>query len=90
MGISVEVNTGLDVELDGAAGVWRYEAPSAGSDRTVTRRFVVFGASPASEDGGGELPTDGGDSVDAAAEVGWFTELPEDAEAVPGTDRFFE
>ncbi|WP_135302609.1 NUDIX domain-containing protein [Haloarcula amylovorans] len=86
----VETNTGLDVELDGVAGVWRYEVQSAGGDRTATRTFVVFGASPASGDGGGELPTDDVDPAAAAAEAGWFRELPEGAEAVPGTDLFFE
>ncbi|MBV0923202.1 NUDIX domain-containing protein [Halomicroarcula limicola] len=86
----VENNVGLDVELDGVVGVWRYEAQSAGGDRTATRNFVVFGASPANEDGGGKLPADGVDAADAAAEVGWFTELPDGAEAVPGTDLFFE
>ncbi|MBX0323028.1 NUDIX domain-containing protein [Halomicroarcula sp. F13] len=76
----VETNAGVAVELTAVEGVWRFEARSADSDRTAERYFVVFAASPA------ESRNADGEAVD----IGWFTDLPADAVAVPGTDLFFD
>jgi len=50
---------------------------------------VVFSASPASDGPNlDDLPVDAAD--DAPAAVGWFDELPADAEEAPGTRLFFD
>lgn len=79
-------NTGLDISFDGIEAVWHYEATLEGSDRTASRYFVVFGATPARPDA--SVPTDDADPETVAHEVGWFDELPEGGAAAPGTDLF--
>lgn len=76
----VETNAGVAVELNAVEGVWHVEARSVDGDRTAERYFVVFGASPVgSRNAAGE-----------AVGTGWFTDLPADAVAVPGTDLFLD
>jgi len=87
---AVEDVLGLPVELDGVEGVWTFEAHEADGDRSATRRFVVFGATPAVDTAGVSLPTDDVPDEDAPVESGWFDEFPEDGEKAPGTDLFFD
>ncbi|WP_232702663.1 hypothetical protein [Halobacterium wangiae] len=88
--VAVEDVVGLPVELDAVEGVWTFEAREADGDRSATRRFVVFGATPAVDTAGVSLPTDDSPGTDAPAEAGWFDEFPEDGERAPGTDLFFD
>ncbi|WP_265111356.1 NUDIX hydrolase [Halosolutus halophilus] len=86
---AVETVVGLDVELDAIEGVWRFEARLEGGERTATRHFVVFSATPANGTDVADLATsDSGEDV--PADVGWFDELPDDAERAPGTELFFD
>ncbi|WP_254280327.1 hypothetical protein [Haloarcula marina] len=80
----VETNAGIEVDIEGVEGVWRYEARLEGGDGTAEREFVVFSASTA--DPSPAVPgADGG--AHAAA---WVSELPDDAALVPGTRLFVE
>lgn len=74
---------GVPVELDAVVGVWRVEARLADGDRTATRTFVVFEATPT---GGADLSA-ARDREGRPADVGWFDELPDGAQKLPGTDR---
>lgn len=81
----VRETIGFDLELDGIAGVWDIRLRTADGDRTASRAFVTFAASPASGqyDLAGVTPE--GEPV---AEAGWFDELPAEADRIPGTDQF--
>jgi len=75
---------GFRVELDALVGVWEVHLTAADGDRTATRTFVTVEGSPA--DARYEVnPVAAEDPVE---EVGWFAELPEDADPLPGTDHF--
>ncbi len=81
--------SGLDVTLDGVEGVWRIEVTGETSDATAKRHFVVFRASPRTDDPRPTVPTDAVPPSRRPADIGWFETLPADAEEPPGTDRFF-
>ncbi|WP_440770451.1 NUDIX domain-containing protein [Natronorubrum sp. DTA28] len=83
----VESQAGLEITLDSLVGVWCHEARLEGTERTTTRAFVVFGATP-EVDGDGIVETTA-EHPEAHA-VGWFAELPDDAAVAPGTRRFFD
>ncbi|WP_327051622.1 NUDIX domain-containing protein [Halomicrococcus gelatinilyticus] len=86
---AVEEVVGLPVALHAVEAAWHFEARLADGDRTATRDFVVFSASPASDAPDlDDLPVDAAE--DAPAAVGWFDELPADAEEAPGTRLFFD
>jgi ADP-ribose pyrophosphatase YjhB (NUDIX family) len=84
----VRTNTGLEIDIESVAGVWRLDVRLDGSDRTASQHFVVFEASPVSDDPAPPVPIDGDD--DRALDAGWFTDLPEDGARVPGTDLFLD
>lgn len=94
----VAEQAGLDVSLDGIAGVWRFRLRAADGDEDdeddgvaeATRTFVVFGASLPADDRPAPDARTGTIGDGSATAAGWFDELPADAEAVPGTDLFFE
>lgn len=83
----VEENTGVPISIDGIAGVWRLAVRPNDGEGTATRHFVVFEASPAT-DGVPPVPVD--DGPERAREAGWFEELPEGGDRVPGTDLFLD
>jgi hypothetical protein len=87
---AVEDVVGIPVDLDAVEAAWHFEARLADGKRTATRTFVVFSASPASEGTGLDDPPLDVPAEDAPADVGWFDVLPENAEAAPGTDLFFD
>lgn len=76
---------GFRVDL-ALAGVWEVDLTAAEGDRTATRAFVVFEGSPA--DGAYDIDTAA--ATDPVEEAGWFAELPEDADELPGTGRFLD
>lgn len=83
----VESQAGLEITLDSIEGVWCHEARLEGADRTATRAFVVFGASPvADEDGTADTIAE---RTEAHA-VDWFAELSDDTAMAPGTRLFFD
>lgn len=85
----VETNAGFAVAFDDIAGVWRYEVRVDGADRTATRQFVVFAASPAPGERGAGGPAE--ISADReAVHAAWYDTLPDEAAEVPGTHRFFD
>jgi ADP-ribose pyrophosphatase YjhB (NUDIX family) len=83
----VSETVGLTVELVSVAGVWDVTVETEGGNHSATRTFVVFeGAVPSGDD---DL-----DAVRPAEEpveaADWFDELPDGADEIPGTDRFFD
>lgn len=75
----------LDFRVDlGLVGVWELHLTATEGDRTATRAFVVFEGSPV--DGSYDLDTAA--AADPVEEAGWFADLPENADELPGTDRF--
>lgn len=80
----VQQNTGLSISLDGIEGVWHFDLRTEDEERTASRYFVVFSATPLGDESLDARPADG------AEEAGWFEELPEGAERVPGTDLFLD
>ena len=76
---------GLRVDLT-LAGVWEVHLTATDGDRTATRAFVVFEGPPV--DGAYEVDTAA--ATDPVEEAGWFAELPEDADEIPGTHRFLD
>ncbi|MFC4543636.1 NUDIX domain-containing protein [Halosolutus amylolyticus] len=86
---AVETVVGLEITLDAIAGVWRFELQLENGDRTETRHFVVFGATPANGTDVADLAAPDADE-DGPVGVGWFDDLPDDAEEAPGTRLFFE
>ncbi|SDJ44329.1 hypothetical protein [Natronorubrum texcoconense] len=83
----VESQAGLEITLDSLEGVWCHEGRLEGTDRTTTRAFVVFGATPEVDEDGTDGTTD---KRTEAYTVGWYAELPTDAAVAPGTRRFFD
>ncbi|MEF8886598.1 MAG: NUDIX domain-containing protein [Haloarculaceae archaeon] len=75
---------GFRVEVDALVGVWEVHLAAADGDRTATRTFVTFEGSPADA----RYEVDAGAADDPVEEAGWFAELPEDADRLPGTDHF--
>lgn len=80
----------LTIVLDAVEGVWCYAARLENEDHEATRNFVVFSASPvtdgtAMDDSNTDTPEE-----NTATAVGWFDELPADAEEPPGTRLFFD
>lgn len=80
----VETQAGLPIDLEEVAGVWHVEVRTEDGDASASRYFVVYRASPATEDGA-DLPD--GAPAEAAS---WYHDLPADAERPPGTDLFFD
>lgn len=76
---------GIRVDLT-LVGVWEIHLTAAAGDRTATRAFVVFEGLPVD----GEYDIDTGAATEPVEEAGWFAELPEDADELPGTDRFLD
>lgn len=70
------------LELEAVEGVWSVDVRSEDGDRTASRTFAVFSGTLA----WAELSP----PADGVAEAGWFEKLPESAEELPGTDRFFD
>ncbi|PSP17389.1 hypothetical protein BRC62_04830 [Halobacteriales archaeon QH_10_67_13] len=74
------------IELERVVTVREITVRSDESDRTASRTFVTFtgrlnaGTEPV------ELPV----PEDGAHEVGWFAELPDEADELPGTAAFFD
>lgn len=83
----VESQAGLAITLDSLECVWCHEARLEGTERTTTRAFVVFGATPGVDEDGVVETT--AEHPEAHA-VGWFAELPDDAAVAPGTRLFFD
>lgn len=84
----VRTNTGLAISIERLAGCWRLRLRSAETDRTATRHFLVFEASPATDGPAPAVPVD--DGPDRAVEAGWFETLPAGGSRVPGTDLFLD
>lgn len=72
--------------LSDIVGIWEIRVRSEQDDRNASRAFVVFDGDFATTGSG----FDGERSTTAVEEVSWFRTVPENAEVVPGTDRFFE
>lgn len=86
----VQRNTGLSIELDALEAAWRLEVrPEGGEDRTATRHFVVYSASPTADGSEEDDPTAIPDDHEAV-EVAWYDELPDEAAELPGIDLFFD
>lgn len=81
----VRETIGFDVELDDIAGVWTINLRTEDESRTASRAFVIFSASSDSYDLDAATPT--GDPVE---EAGWFDDLPDGADEIPGTALFLE
>lgn len=86
----VERHTGLEIELDAFEGAWLYDTRLEDGDRTHTRSFVVYSATPANEDAAlADVPIDV-PAEDEPAGIGWFDELPESAAEAPWNGLFFD
>lgn len=83
----VRATIGITVELDAIEGVWDVRLRSADGDRTATRAFVIFDGSLVTDGDGLAVATPEGDAVE---EAGWFAELPDEADEIPGTHLFLE
>lgn len=86
----VAEQTRLTIMLDAVEAVWRYEFQLENEERKTTRNFVVFSASPVTDEMAVDDPADDILEESDAAAVGWFDELPDDAEKPPGTQLFFD
>jgi hypothetical protein len=78
---------GFSLELDGIAGVWDIRLRTADGERTASRAFVTFSASPISGRYDLAAATPEGEPVE---EAGWFGDLPSEADEIPGTDVFLD
>jgi hypothetical protein len=83
----VRETIGFSLELDGIAGVWDIRLRTADGERTASRAFVTFSASPAAGHYDLAAATPAGEPVEAA---GWFGDLPSEADEIPGTGVFLE
>lgn len=81
----VRETIGFDVELEDIAGVWTVDLRTEDGTRTASRAFVTFSASSDSYDLDAATPP--GDPVE---EAGWFDELPDGADEIPGTALFLD
>lgn len=81
---------GLEIELEGVEGIWRIELTAEETGETATRHFVVFSASPNGSSQQSSLSVMDVPADKQPADIGWFDELPDEAEEPPGTDLFFE
>lgn len=86
----VESQAGFPISLETVEGMWQYEARSVETDRVATRTFVVFSASPATDDTAGDEPAARRSDEPTADTVRWVDELPDEAVEPPGTRLFFE
>lgn len=86
---AVETVVEFRVTLDGIEGVWCYELRLENGERTTSRRFVVFSASPADGETDAALAPIAPES-EGPAGVDWFDELPDGAAQAPGTRSFFD
>ncbi|WP_306058417.1 NUDIX hydrolase [Natronococcus wangiae] len=78
---------GFTVELDAIEGIWDIHVRTADGEKTASRGFVIFSASPVSGSYDLAAATPEGDPVENA---GWFDELPAGADEIPGTDLFID
>ncbi|MFB6236123.1 MAG: NUDIX hydrolase [Halopenitus sp.] len=78
---------GPDAALATVTCCWSLEAHTADGERSTTRHFVVFRATPTADDPAMSATSPGGEAV---ADAGWFEQPPADATQLPGTERFFE
>lgn len=78
---------GFSLELEAIEGVWDVRFTSSDGDRTAERAFVIFEGTPATDTYDLTTPTPEGDAVE---EAGWFADLPEEADEIPGTHAFLE
>lgn len=83
----VRETIGFTVELDAVECVWDIRVQTEDEERTASRAFVTFSASPVSGTYDLEAATPEGDPVEDA---GWFDELPDGADEIPGTDLFID
>ncbi|SFB83600.1 hypothetical protein SAMN05444422_102300 [Halobiforma haloterrestris] len=83
----VRETIGFDVELESIETVLDVDLRTEDGEKTASRGFVTFAGTPASGNYDLEAATPSGDPVE---EAGWFDELPEDADEIPGTEQFLE
>ena len=81
----VHETIGFDLELDGIAGVWDVTVQTEDGSRSASRAFVTFSATPASDTYDLDAVSPAGDPV---AEADWFEALPDNSQAIPGTEEF--
>ena len=80
----VRETIGFDLDLTDVVGLWDITVQTEDESQTATRTFVTFAAEPVSGNYDLDEATPTGDPVE---EAGWFDELPEDADVIPGTEQ---
>ena len=81
----VRETIGFDLALDRVAGVWDVTVRTEDGTQSASRAFVTFGATPASGSYDLDAVSPAGESVEAAD---WFEALPDNSQAIPGTESF--
>lgn len=79
----VENCIGFSLELGAVEGVWDISVETEDGTQTASRAFVTFSAVSGEYDLETATP-----AADPVEEAGWFSELPEEASKIPGTDLF--
>jgi len=83
----VRETVGFTLELDAVESVWHVSLETDDGEHTASRAFVVFGGSPVDGDYDLGAATPEGEAVE---EVGWFADLPPEADEIPGTELFLD
>jgi hypothetical protein len=83
----IQETIGFTVALVAVDGVWDIRVETEDGEKSASRAFVIFSASPVSGnyDLAAVTPED-----DPVEEAGWFGEIPPETDRVPGTDLFLE
>lgn len=83
----VRERIGFALELEAVEGVWDVRVETEDGEHTASRAFVTFSASPVSDSYDLAAVTPEGESVE---EAGWFEDLPDGADEIPGTALFLD
>ncbi len=83
----VRDTVGFSLELEAIEEVRDVRLTSSDGDRTAERAFVIFEGAPVTDTSDLATLTPEGDAVE---EAGWFADLPEEADEIPGTHAFLE
>jgi hypothetical protein len=80
----VRETIGFDLDLTEVVGIWDIRVQTDDGSQTASRTFVTFAAEPVSGEYDLDAATPTGEPVE---EAGWFDDLPEGADAIPGTEQ---
>lgn len=82
-----EETLGVPIEVGEIKGVFDIQLRTEGGEKNTSRGFVIFSGSITTENYNLDDIASGSNTVE---EAGWFSEIPSDADHVPGTELFLD